>query len=402
MRYKTLHDVRVKGKRVLLRVDFNVPLDSMGNIQDDARIRSSVPTIRYILDQGGSVILMSHLGRPEGKRSPQYSLAPIAKRLSALLNREVTFSPDCVGETAEKLAGRLTPGNVLLLENLRFHEEEEHPEINPAFVESLARLGDIYVNDAFAVAHRKHASNYAIVDKYKEASIGFLMEKEVLILTNLLTQAKNPFYAIIGGSKISSKIGILEALLDKVDGLLIGGGMAFTFFKAQGIDVGSSLVDLAHLETAKQLIKRCRAKSVELLLPVDVVIAETLSPEAETKLVPIKDGIPPGYIGADIGPRTIEQWKKTLDQAQTIFWNGPVGVFELKPFRKGTQEIAETLSKSKAMTIIGGGDSASAIHQLGLDQRMTCISTGGGATLEFIEFGTLPALEKLLKKPIPA
>ncbi|MBS0585897.1 MAG: phosphoglycerate kinase [Verrucomicrobia bacterium] len=398
IRYKTLHDVHIKGRRVLIRVDFNVPLDGSGNIQDETKIRSSLPTIRYILEHGGSVILMSHLGRPEGKRNPLYSLAPVAKRLSLLLEREVTLAPDCIGEAVERLSSRLAPGGILLLENLRFHEGEEHPEKQPSFVESLSKLGDIYVDDAFAVAHRKHASNYAIVDKYKEASIGFLVEKEVLILNNLLTQAKSPFYAIIGGSKIGSKIGVLEALLDKVSALFIGGGMAFTFFKAQGFEVGDSLVDLAHLETAKQLIKRCRAKDVTLHLPIDIVIGESLSPEAEVETVLIEDGIPKGFIGADIGKRTIEQWKKYLQDAQTIFWNGPVGVFELPPFRKGTQEIAETLSKSKAITIIGGGDSASAVHQLHLDQRMTCISTGGGATLEFIEFGTLPALDKLSKK----
>lgn len=393
----TLHDIVLKGKRVLVRADLNVPLNEKGEITDDYRIKASLPTIKFILDHGGSVILMSHLGRPDGKRMPELSLAPVAKRLSELLDKEIAFAPDCVGDSVEKMVSKLQPGQIVLLENLRFHKGEENPEEEPGFVEKLSRIGDVYINDAFATAHRKHASTYYIAEKYTTKACGFLIEKEVLILSNLLTQAKSPFYAVIGGKKIASKIGVLESLLHKVDGILIGGGMAFTFFKALGINIGNSLYDDDHLETAKQIMKRAKSRGIDFRLPLDVVITENLTTEAETKVVPIAEGIPPGYIGADIGPATIAEWRDVLAEAGTIFWNGPVGVCELAPFKAGTKALGEIMAKSSAITIVGGGDSAAAIYEMGISQKITRISTGGGATLEFIEFGTLPALEVLAR-----
>jgi phosphoglycerate kinase len=397
LKLKTLRELPLKGNRILIRADLNVPLNAAGEILDDGRIKASLNSIKFILERGGSVIVMSHLGRPNGKRVPELSLAPVAKRLSELLNKDVAFAPDCIGEISEKMASKLLPGQILLLENLRFHEGEENPDKEPMFADKLARLGDGYVNDAFGTAHRKHASNYTIVPKYKEACAGFLVEKEVTILTNLLTQAQKPFYAIIGGSKIGSKIGILEALLDKVDGLLIGGAMANTFQKALGRNIGNSLFDADYVDIAYKIIKRAARKGVDLQLPLDAICAETVTETSKTITVSMEDGIPDGWTGVDIGPATISAWKIALEQPKTIFWNGPLGVYELPPFQKGTYQVAETIASKKVMTIVGGGDSAAVIHNLHLDQKITCISTGGGATLEFIEFGTLPALELLTK-----
>ena len=397
IRLKTVREIPIKGKRILIRTDFNVPLGPNGEILDDRRIKSSLNTIKFLLDRGASVILMSHLGRPKGKRDPNLSLAPVAKRLGELLSKDVSLAPDCIGDVVEKMASKLNPGQILMLENLRFHSGEENPEKEPIFVEKLSTIGDVYVNDAFATAHHKHASNYYIVKKFHDVAAGLLVEKEVTILTNLLTQAKEPFYAVIGGSKIESKIGVLEALLEKVDGLLIGGGMAFTFLKALGHEIGKSLVDDEKLDVAQKIIRRAEKKGIDLHLPLDVVCAESLTDTSETQIFSIEDGIPPNMIGADIGPKTLESWKKALEPANTIFWNGPVGVYELKPFQNGTFKLAELISSKKVMTIIGGGDSAAAVHSLGIDQKITCISTGGGATLEFIELGTLPALEPLTK-----
>lgn len=398
MNFNTLHDISVKGKRVLVRTDFNLPVNEKGEISDDSRLKAALPTIQYILDQGGSVIIMSHRGRPNGKRVEELSLAPFARKLSELLHRDVAMAPDCIGDAVEKMANRLNPGEVLMLENLRFHPGEEHPEEHPEFVEKLSRIGDVFVNDAFATAHRKHASTYAINEHYNEVACGFLVEKEVLILSNLLTQANPPFYAIIGGSKVSSKIGLLESLLPKVDALFICGGMVFTFLKAMNIGVGNSLVDENHIDTARVLIKKCKARGVPLHLPLDFIIAKSLSEEADTNEVFFQDGIPPGWIGADIGPATIAKWEELLAPANTIFWNGPAGVFELTPFSKGTRAIGNILAESHAMTIVGGGDSAAAVINMGFGPKITRISTGGGATLEFIEFGTLPALEMLSRQ----
>jgi phosphoglycerate kinase len=397
IRLKTVREIPIKGKRILIRTDFNVPLGPNGEILDDRRIKSSLNTIKFILDRGGSVILMSHLGRPQGKRVSNLSLAPVAKRLSDLLGKDVAFAPDCIGEVVEKMASKLNPGQILMLENLRFHSGEENAEKEPLFVEKLSRIGDVYVNDAFATAHHKHASNYHIAKKFHDVAAGLLVEKEVTILTNLLTQAKEPFYAVIGGSKIESKIGILEALLEKVDGLLIGGGMAFTFLKAMGYEIGNSLVDDEKIDVAQKIIRRAEKKGIDLHLPLDVVCAKSLTDTSETQIISIEDGVPKNWIGADVGPKTLASWKEALSKANTIFWNGPVGVYELKPFQSGTFKLAEIISSKKVMTIIGGGDSAAAVHSLGIDQKITCISTGGGATLEFIELGTLPALEPLTK-----
>ena len=397
MKFNTLYDILAQGKRVLIRADLNTPIDDNGNITDDTRILAAIPTIKFITEQGGKAILMSHLGRPDGQRVDALSLAPVASRLAQLMKKDVSFAPDCIGEATKKMTDRMQNGDILLLENVRFYSAETHPQEDPMFAENLARLGDIYVNDAFATAHRKHSSNYEVAKLFEKPAAGFLVEKEVLILTNLLTQAQPPFYAIIGGSKISSKIGILEALLPKVDALFIGGAMSYTFIKALGHNVGNSLVDEDHLDTAKHLMKKMKSKSVDLYLPKDHLVAKSLTSDAENKIVFTEEGIDEGYIGVDIGPETVNEWSEALKGAQTIFWNGPLGIFEIPAFSKGTFSIAKILAGSPAMTIIGGGDSAAAISETGLSQKITRISTGGGATLKFIEDGTLDALLPLEK-----
>lgn len=397
MKFNTLCDIGVRGKSVLIRADLNVPMDGDGNITDDTRILAALPTIKFITEQGGKAILMSHLGRPDGQRVDGMSLAPVASRLSKIMDKDVAFAPDCIGDATEKMVSRMQNGDILLLENVRFHPAETNPEKDPTFAEKLARLGDVYVNDAFATAHRKHTSTYEVAKLFDMPVAGFLVEKEVLILTNLLTQAQAPFCAIIGGSKISSKIGILEALLPKVDALFIGGAMSYTFIKALGHDVGNSLLDEEHIDTAKHLMKRMKSKSVELFLPKDHLVATSLTNDADTKIAYTEEGIDDGYIGVDIGPETIKEWSEALEGAQTIFWNGPVGIFEIPAFSEGTFAIAKILAGSSAMTIVGGGDSAAAICQAKLGQKITCMSTGGGSTLKFIEDGTLAALEPLEK-----
>ena len=391
----TLTSLHLKNKKVLVRVDYNVPLNNDGKITDDSRITSSLSTIKYILESGASCILISHLGRPRGRYVSSLSLSPIAKHLSRLLNQEVGLSPKDFDTSTKKLADRLRPGELLLLENIRFHPGEESPNDHPDFIDFLANLADIYINDAFATLHRDHASTTYLPKRYEIKGAGFLVEKEVLVLKNLLNQANSPFYAIIGGAKVSTKIGVLESLLDKIDGLVITGAMAFTFLSALGYKVGNSLVDHPHIDTAKGIIKKCKSKSISLHLPDDIIITQSLSEGAETSIVSIKDGIDDGYIGADIGPRSIQELKEILLRAKTIFWNGPFGVFELKPFQNGTFEMAEYLAESPAMTIVGGGDSAAAAHLIPKWQKFTHISTGGGATLEFIEKGTLPGIEAL-------
>lgn len=375
----TLKNLSLKGKRVLMRVDFNVPVEN-GRITDDTRIRASLPSIEYILREGASLVLMSHLGKPEAK----LSLAPCAKRLSELLGKPVQMAKDCVGPEVEKMAKALQPGELLLLENLRFHPGEEKPDKDPAFAESLAKLGDVYVNDAFGTAHRAHSSTATICRYFPgKAAMGFLIEKEIEALTPLLENPKRPFYAIIGGAKISSKIGVIQKLLGKVDALFIGGGMAYTFLKAQGIAVGDSPVEdvavIRHVPRDK------------LHFPIDLVIAK----ETEVKIVPVKEGIPPGWQGMDIGPETVTEWSKWLPKAATVFWNGPLGVFEKPQFAKGTQKIAELLAGAKAKTIIGGGDSVAAIEGMGLQKKFSHLSTGGGASLEFLEYGHLPGIDAL-------
>jgi phosphoglycerate kinase len=392
----SLSNLDLQDKKVLMRVDFNVPLDKNGTITDDIRIRAALPSITYILEQGGALILMSHLGRPKGTRKPELSLAPCAQRLSELLNHEVLMAPDCIGPEVNTLVNRLKPGQVLLLENLRFHPEEEHPEKNPMFAQQLAHLGDVYVNDAFGAAHRVHASTVTIAQYFpREAAGGFLMNLEMDYLNQLLHDPARPFYAIIGGAKISSKMGIIKALIDKVDALLIGGGMAFTFLKAQGINIGNSIHEDDCLEEAKGIMDSCHHQNVTLLLPVDEVVTSSLDDPTSMKVVEIKQGIPAGFEGADIGPKTIEKFSDQLQNAKTIFWNGPLGVCEEPSFAKGTFAIAHLLAKSSAKTIIGGGDSLAAVHAAGLADKMDHLSTGGGASLEFIEQGTLPGIEAL-------
>ncbi len=396
MKKLTLNALPVKGKKVLVRVDFNVPQNKDGSISDDTRIQASLPTIQYILKEGGSVILMSHLGRPEGKKELKYSLAPCAKRLSELLKKPVLFAPDCIGSEVKKMAHALQPGQLLLLENLRFHAAEEKPEKDPSFAKQLAALGAIYVNDAFGTAHRAHSST-ATITKYfpKTAAAGFLLQKEIDFLGSAFTHPKHPFYALIGGAKISTKIGVLESLLTKVDALFIGGAMAYTFLKAQGISIGDSLHEDDAMEKAAHFLKKAAAKKIAVYLPLDFVVANRFSNDAESKIVSIKEGIPKGWQGMDIGPKTVKEWTHEVQKAAMVFWNGPVGVFEFSHFAKGTNEMAKALADLKATTIVGGGDSVAAISHLGLQDRFTHVSTGGGATLEYIEFGHLPGIDAL-------
>lgn len=394
----SLRECLIKGKKVLIRVDFNVPLDKEGRITDDSRIVASLPSIKYVLDQGGSAILMSHLGRPKNGPTPELSLKPCADALSSLLHREVLFAPDCVGPEVERLARSLKPGQVLLLENLRFYAAEEAPEKNPLFAEQLAGLGDLYVNDAFGTAHRVHSSTAAITQFFPEKSAaGFLLEKEIQFLGGALMNPQRPFHAIIGGSKISSKIGVLKALIKSVDVLLIGGGMAYTFFKATGISIGDSICEDAYLQEAVEVMDAAKAANVLLLLPSDNVV---VSKTGVVQTVETKEGIPAGFKGADIGPKTIADFLKTLKQAKTILWNGPLGIFEDPRFASGTEAVAQALPSIDAITIVGGGDSIAAIHKAGVADKITHLSTGGGASLEYIEQGTLPGIEALTEKTI--
>lgn len=393
-----ISDLSLNGKKVLMRVDFNVPQDKQGNITDDMRIRAALPSIQYVLDQGGSVILMSHLGRPKGRTS-ELTLAPCSKRLSELLHKPVKMAPDCVGPEVLKLANDLKSGEVLLLENLRFHDAEEKPEKDPNFAKKLASLGDVYINDAFGTAHRAHSSTATIAQYFPQAAAaGFLLEKEIQFLGDALLHPKRPFYAIIGGAKISSKIGVLKSLIQKVDGLLIGGGMAYTFLKAEGVDIGDSLYEPAALEDAKSILKEVQRTKIRFLLPQDFVIAEKIEQNAPTQVVDSIEGIPDGWQGLDIGPKTVQQFKDVLSHSKTVFWNGPLGVFEVPRFAEGTQAVAKYLSGLPALKIVGGGDSVSAIQEAGLGDSFDHLSTGGGASLEYIEFGTLPGIEALSEK----
>lgn len=394
----TVEDLSVKDKKVLVRVDFNVPLNPSGEISDATRIVESLPTIQYLLNHGASVILLSHIGRPKGIDS-SCSLSVCAKKLETLLNKPVAFASDCIGPIAEKAAEALKPGQVLLLENLRFYPAEEKPEKDPSFAEKLAKLGDLYVNDAFGTAHRKHSSTSTITRFFPDTSAcGYLMRKEIEYFSNLLSNPNRPFYAIIGGSKISSKIGVLSALLEKVDGIFIGGGMSYTLLKAQGMEIGDSIFEENSTETAKEFLKKCSQKKIPLWLPKDIVIADKFDNNAAKKVVTISEGIDKGWQGMDIGPLTIEEWKKSFANAKTFFWNGPVGVFEFPNFAKGTNSIAQILSASTATTVVGGGDSVAAINAIGLSSKFSHISTGGGASLEYLEYGHLPGVDALTDK----
>jgi phosphoglycerate kinase len=384
-------ELPIKGKKVLMRVDFNVPLDKNQAITDDSRIQASLHSIKYVLEQGGALILMSHLGRPKEKRVPEMSLAPCAKRLSELLKKPVLMAPDCIGPDVEKMARDLKKGEILLLENLRFHRGEEHPEEDPEFVKQLAKLGDLYVNDAFGTAHRAHASTATITSYFpNKAAAGFLMEKEIKFLSSLLNP-KRPFCAIIGGAKISTKMGVLDSLMKKADALLIGGGMAYTFFKAQGIPIGDSIHEDDYLDKAKMILENGSG----IFLPQDTVVADRLQEGAHKKIVKSREGVPSGFQGVDIGPETVKQFISEMKKAATVLWNGPLGVYEIKEFAIGTQAVAEAIAKLNATTIVGGGDSIAALQQAGVADQVTHVSTGGGASLEYIELGTLPGIEAL-------
>ncbi|KAJ4757876.1 Phosphoglycerate kinase [Rhynchospora pubera] len=388
----SLTDADLKGKRVFVRADLNVPLDENQHITDDTRIRASVPTIKYLKDHGAKVVLASHLGRPKGV-TPKYSLKPLVPRLSELLGVEVVMANDCIGEEVEAQAAALPEGGVLLLENVRFHKEEEKNE--PEFAKKLAALADLYVNDAFGTAHRAHASTEGVTKYLKPAVAGFLMQKELDYLVGAVANPKKPFAAIVGGSKVSSKIGVIESLLEKVDILILGGGMIFTFYKAQGYSVGSSLVEEDKLELATTLLEKAKTKGVSLLLPTDVVIADKFAADANSKVVPAS-AIPDGWMGLDVGPDSIKLFSETLDTTQTVIWNGPMGVFEFEKFAAGTDAIAKKLAEltdaKGVTTIIGGGDSVAAVEKAGLASKMSHISTGGGASLELLEGKTLPGV----------
>ncbi len=387
MRKRTVKDIPVKGKRVLLRVDFNAPLAD-GEVADDTRIRAALPTIQYLLDQGAAVILMSHLGRPKGQIREELRMDPVAQRLSELIGREVIKVDDCVGPGVERAAAALGLGQILLLENLRFHPEEE--DNDSAFAQQLASLADIYVNDAFGTAHRAHASTSGVAE-YLPAVAGLLMERELDFLGKALTSPERPFVAILGGAKISDKIGVVRNLLGKVDLLLIGGAMANTFLKAQGYQVGQSLVEDESLPMARQILEQAGDK---LVLPVDAIVADDFSAEAEAKTVSIEN-VPPGWRILDIGPRSLSLFKGKLASAKTVVWNGPMGVFEFPKFAVGTIALASTLAETAATTIIGGRDSIAALKQAGLIDKMSHVSTGGGASLEFLEGKTLPGVAAL-------
>lgn len=387
---KSIEDLNVTGKKVLVRCDFNVPMNDKGEITDDRRIRSALPTIEYIINNGGKAIVMSHFGRPKGEPNPKYTLEPIAKRLSELLNKEVIFAKDdmVAGEKAKEIVANMKDSDVVLLENTRFRKEEE--KNGEEFAKQLASLGELFVNDAFGTAHRAHASNVGLSSQLPSAS-GYLVKKEIEIMGKAMSNPERPFVAILGGAKVSDKIGVIENFLDKVDSLLIGGGMAYTFLKAQGLEIGKSLVEEDKLELAKELIEKAKEKNVNLVLPLDVVVAKEFNNESEFRTVSIND-IPQDMMGLDIGDKTIEAFTEIIKEAKTILWNGPMGVFEMPNFAKGTNAIAKAMAESNGVTIVGGGDSAAAVEQAGLDSKMTHVSTGGGASLEFFEGKVLPGI----------
>lgn len=396
---KTVRDLDVAGKKVLVRVDFNVPLNDKGEITDDTRITASLPTIQYLLEQKAAVILMAHLGRPKGQVKPELSLAPVAKHLGKLLGKEILFAPDCVGEAAQAAASKLKPGHILLLENLRFHKEEEKNDME--FAEKLASLADLYVNDGFGVSHRAHASVEGVTH-FLPAAAGFLLEKEIQYVGQAVTNPLHPFVAIIGGAKVSDKIGVISNLLDKVDTLLIGGGMANTFLAAQGYKMGKSLVEEDKLDLAKELLAKAKKNKVNMLLPTDLVMAAAFAPDAEHVTEKVKN-LNQAYMALDIGAETSKAYAEALADAKMIVWNGPMGVFEMDAFCKGTEAVAKAVAKSRATSIVGGGDSVAAIEKLGLAKRITHISTGGGASLEYLEGKVLPgvaALDDLRRKMI--
>ena len=394
MNKKTVKDIDLKGKKVFVRCDFNVPMDENQNITDNTRIKAALPTIKYLLEQNCKIILASHLGRPKGEVKPEFSLKPVAKELSKLLGKDIIMANDVIGEDATSKAENLKEGEIMLLENVRFHREET--DNDPEFAKKLASMAEIFVNDAFGTAHRAHASTTGIAD-YIPGVAGFLIEKELKFLGNAINNPERPFVAILGGAKVSDKIGVIDSLLDKVDTLMIGGGMAYTFFKAQGYNVGNSLCEVEKTDLALEEMKKAKEKGVKLLLPIDTKIGKEFKPDTESKTVAWTE-IPDEWEGFDIGEKTIEMFKKELQNAKTVIWNGPLGLFEFDQFAIGTNEIAKTLANLDATTIIGGGDSAAAVTKAGLADKMTHISTGGGASLEFLEGKKLPGIECLQDK----
>ncbi len=394
MNKKTIKDIDLKGKKVLVRCDFNVPMDENKNITDNARIVAALPTIKYLLENNCAIILCSHLGRPKGEFKPEFSLKPVAKELSKLLDKQVIMSNDVIGEDTKKKAEELKNGEIMLLENVRFHREET--DNDPEFSKQLASLAEIYVNDAFGAAHRAHSSTEGVA-QYLPAVAGLLIEKELKFLGNALNNPERPFIAILGGAKVSDKIGVIDNLLEKVDTLMIGGGMAYTFFKAQGYEVGKSLCELDKLDLARELMEKAKNKGVKLMLPIDTKIGKEFDINTESKTVKYTE-IPADWEGFDIGEETIKLFSEELRKAKTVVWNGPLGLFEFPQFAIGTNEIAKVLSEINATTIIGGGDSAAAVKKAGLQDKMTHISTGGGASLEFLEGKKLPGIECLINK----
>lgn len=394
MNKKTVKDIDLKGKKVFVRCDFNVPMDENQNITDNTRIVAAIPTIKYLLEQNCKIILASHLGRPKGEVKPEFSLKPVAKELSRLLNKEVIMANDVIGEDATSKAANLKEGEIMLLENVRFHREET--DNDSEFAKKLASMAEIFVNDAFGAAHRAHASTAGIAS-YIPAVSGFLIEKELTVLGNAINNPERPFMAILGGAKVSDKIGVIDSLLDKVDTLMIGGGMAYTFFKAQGYNVGNSLCEVDKVNLALEAMEKAKQKGVKLLLPVDTKVGKEFKPDTESKTVAWTE-IPDEWEGFDIGEKTIEMFKEELKNAKTVIWNGPLGLFEFDQFAIGTNSIAQVLAELDATTIIGGGDSGAAVEKAGLADKMTHISTGGGASLEFLEGKKLPGIECLQDK----
>lgn len=389
-----IDQIDLNGKRVFIRVDFNVPMDENGNITDDTRIRAHLPTINYALEKGAKVIIGSHLGRPKGKKSEKFSLKAVSKRLSELLNRDVLFLDDCVGETVEKAVSQMKNGDVALLENLRFYPGEEKND--PEFAKQLARLCDVYIDDAFAVSHRKAASNTAIIDFVKICAAGFLLKNELAYFDKAMGNPVRPLVAIIGGAKVSDKIGVLKKLVEKVDKLIVGGGMAFTFLKALSYEIGNSICEEEMLDLAKDIMNKARGRNVKFYLPVDCVVAEKASADAVTKITTVQE-IPKTWMGLDIGPASVSLFSTAIQDAKTIIWNGPMGMFELDPFSRGTFAMVSYVANSHALTIIGGGDTDVAVHRAGESDKISYISTGGGAFLELLEGKTMPAIEALEK-----
>lgn len=392
MPFKSIDQLNIQEKKLFIRVDFNVPMDENGAITDDTRIRAALPTIRYALQHDAKIILASHLGRPKGKPEAKYSLDPVARRLAELLKKEVTLAPDCIGPEVEKMAAAIKPGDVILLENLRFHKEEEKND--PSFAKSLARLAEIYVNDAFAVSHRAHASVEAVTQLFPERAAGFLMKEELQYLNKIMEDPARPLAAVIGGAKVSGKLEVLKNLILRVDKLIIGGGMAFTFLRSAGIEVEKSLVEAELLDTAQEILDTAKKKGVKVYLPVDCVVADRFDPSAQTRITPVQE-IPKDWMGLDIGPATTTLFGEALQNTKTILWNGPMGVFEMEPFSRGTYEMVRHIVRSGAVSIVGGGDTDLAVHKSGQAQCISYISTAGGAFLELLEGKTLPGVEAL-------